>query len=318
MAVSDLYLEKFQLWEWIHRNGSFPVYWKMFQPYDWSNIIPSSWSWDDLYVLNETSSYDCTNFQQWNEVFAWIILISNQSSSSVTCNITMYFDQYAWWWWQTPETSTYHWYNEYFRWQTTTTSSHTVWDETITTTNTTTYANWYAFWGWIDKDEIRPWITQYRLRLYADSRYLWEKTFSVSNISFNTTPRNAGYMWVEWAFLCYVPYCYYSWSSTTGYKHVIQYDTGYSWATGQTPWMIWIPDDSTDHHVYYTTSNWVVRRTKETYPRVPTSNVWSSRKWHIWMTPSTSSSPEAVPWYNYICYVDWWGYKRRLWPWDVD
>jgi hypothetical protein len=30
----------------------------MFQPYDWDDIVPSDWSWDDFYALNETSSFD--------------------------------------------------------------------------------------------------------------------------------------------------------------------------------------------------------------------------------------------------------------------
>lgn len=301
MAVSDLQIEKFQVWEWIYWSGAYPVFWKMFQPYDWDDIVPSEWSWDDFYALNETSSFDLSWFQQGNEVFAWIILVSNQSTSSITCDFTMYFDQYAWWWWQTPSTSTYYWYDEYIQWKD--------WD--------TVWANGLAFWWWIDPDEIRPWITQYRLRLYADSTLLATKTFSVSNLNFDTTVCNAWYMRVEWANICYVPPCYYSWSSNTWYKHRIQYDTWYSWATWQTPWMIRIPDDSSDWHIYYTTSNWVVRRTKETYPRVPTSSVGSSRRWHIWMTPSTSSSPEET-WYNYICYVDYAWRKRRLWTWDVD
>lgn len=302
MAVSDLQLEKFELWEWIYWVWSYPVYWKMFQPYDWDDIVPSSWSWswDDFYALNETSSFNLSGFQQGNEVFAWIILVSNQSTSSITCNFTMYFDQYAWWWWQTPGTSTYYWDGEYIRWK----------------TETDTYSVGLAFWWWIDPDEIRPWITQYRLRLYADSRLLDTKTFSVSNLSFSTTVCNAWYMWVEWANICYVPPCYYSWSATTWYKHRIQYDTWYSWASWKTPWMIRVPDNSSDHHIYYVTSNWVVRRTKETYPRVPTSSVSSSKKWHIRMTPSTSYSPEET-WYNYICYIDNSWYKRRLWVWEV-
>lgn len=301
MAVSDLQVETFSMWKWIHWDGSFMVFWKMFQPYDWDDIVPSwDWAWEDLYVLDETTSFNLSWFQQWHEVFAVALLISNQSSSTTTFDLHLYFDQYAWWWWQTRDV----WWDYY-------------WESIAWKTSSDTWANWYWFWAWIDPDEIRPWITQYRLRLVFDSTLVRTINFTVSNLNFDDTVCNAWYMWVEWANLCYVPPCYYSWSSTTGYKHRVQYDTGYSWATWQTPWMIWIPDDSTDHHIYYVTSNWVVRRTKESYPRVPTSSVGSSRRWHIRFTPSTSWSPEET-WYNYLCYVDYGWYKRRLWTWDVD
>lgn len=301
MSVSDLQIEKFSIWEWIYWSGAYPVYWKMFQPYDWDDIVPSSWNWEDIYTLNETTSFDCYWFQQWNEVFAWTILISNQGSSSVSFHLDMYLDQKINWSWQNPWTSNYDFWYKTIQWK----------------TDDTTWAWWWAFWWGMDNDEIRPWISDYRLRLYADSRLLDTIYFDAYNITFDDTVCNAGYMWVEWSNICYVPPCYYSWSDTTWYKHRIQYDTWYSWATWQTPWMIWIPDDSSDWHIYYTTSNWVVRRTKETYPRVPTSSVGSSRRWHIWMTPSTYYSTEETG-YNYICYVDYAWRKRRLWVWDVD
>ena len=301
MAVSDLQIEKFQVWEWLHTGDwSFYVYWKMFQPYDWADLFRSSWSWDEVYALNETSDFNLSWFQQWNEVFGWMILVSNQSSSSITCEFTVYLDQYVWWSWWTPDTSTLYRY-ETIKWK----------------TDTDTWANALAFWMWVDPDEIRPWISQYRLRLYAESTLLATKILNVSNLDFDTTVCNAWYLWVEWSNLCYVPPCYYSWSSDTWYKHKIQYDTGYAWATWQTPWMIWIPDDSSDHHIYYTTRNWTVLRTKESYARVPTASTSSSRRWHIWLTPSTSYSTEETG-YNYICYIDYSWVKRRLWTWEVD
>jgi hypothetical protein len=298
MSVSDLQLEHFDIGKWFYLKQSYPIYWKMFQPYD--EPRPSEWAWEDLYTQDISTSYNLSWFQQWNEVFAWTILISNQGSSDVTFDMRCEFQQYRWWW-QTTWAS-WNWWSTYIEWK----------------TSSDTWAVGAYLWAWVDPDEMRPWITQYKLKLYADTRLLKEITFTASNWTFDDTVCNSWYMWVEWANICYVPPCYYSWSSTTGYKHRIQYDTWYSWATWQTPWMIWIPSDSTDHHIYYTTSNWVVRRTKETYPRpYNPSSTWYSRRWHIWMTPSTSYSPEET-WYNYICYIDWWWYKRRLWTWDVD
>lgn len=302
MAVSDLQVEKFSVWKWIYWSWIYPVYWKMFQPYDWDDIMPGpGWSWDDIYTIDETTSFDVSWFQQGNEVYGWIILISNQSTSTTSHYATMYLDQKINWQWRNPWTSNYDLWSFTIEWK----------------DSEYTYATWFWFWGWIDTDEIWSWITEYRLRLYADSTLLDTIYFSAYWFDFDTTVCNAWYMRVEWANICYVPPCYYSWSSTTWYKHRIQYDTWYSWATWQTPWMIRVPNDSSDWHIYYTTANWVVRRTKETYPRVPTTTVSSSKRWHIWMTPSTPSSTEET-WYNYICYVDYWWRKRRLWPWDVD
>lgn len=299
MAVSDLQIEHWDMGKWFHLDQSYPVFWKMFQPYEISR--PSSWAWEDLYAEDQTTSFDLTNFQQWNEVFACTLLISNQWDTSVTFHMEIRFDQYRNWWQQSSTAYRDYWYIT-IQWK----------------TETDTWANGSYQWAWVDPDEMRPWITQYRLRLLIDWVEKDTIYFSQSNLSFDTTPCNNWYMWVEWANLCYVPPSYYSWSANTGYKHRIQYDTWYSWATWQTPWMIWIPNDSTDHHIYYTTSNWVVRRTKETYPRpYNPSSTWYSKRWHIWMTPSTQSSPEETG-YNYICYLDAWGYKRRLWPWEVD
>lgn len=309
MAVPTWFdLERFNIWTWIYLKQSYPVYWKMFEPYNIPR--PSSWHWDtDFYTEWVTNSYDCTNFQQGNEVYAGTWTISNRSYSTISFRCMVYLDQYIWWQRVESQTCVYDYWTQTIRWQ----QDITVWEDT----ETVTYANSWWLWGWIDPDEIRPWITQYRLRMQIDYEDYYTITFSVSNLSFSTTVCNAGYLWVEWAFLCYVPPCIYSWSSTTGYKHVVQYDTEYSWATGQTPWMIWIPQDSTDHHIYYVTANWVVRRTKETYARPYSPSTTFSTPGSVWMTPSTSYSNEET-WYNYICYIDWWWYRRRLWPGDVN
>ena len=316
MAVPSWFnLQWFNTWTWFYLKQSYPVYWKMFEPY---NISRPSYHWDtDFYTEWITSSYDCSNFQQGNEVYAWTWCISNSSSSSISFRLIIYLDQYRDWYWVKSQTCVYDFWTQTVRWQVETTTTHTVWDETITTTNTTTYANcWYFRW-WIDPDEIRPWITQYRLRMQVNYEDYDEIIFTVSNLSFSTTVCNAAYLWVEWSNLCYVPPCIYSWSQNTWYKHKIQYDTWYSWSTWQTPWMIWIPEDSTDHHVYYVTENWVVRRTKETYARPYSPSSTYSNTGSIWMTPSTSSSNEET-WYNYICYIDGWWHRRRLGTWDVD
>jgi hypothetical protein len=300
MAVSDLNIEHWDMGKWFYLMQSYPVFWKMFQPYEISR--PIWWGWDDFYAIDQTTHFDLSSFQQWNEVFASTLLISNQSSSDVTFYMEVYFDQYVNWHWQNPWTSNWDMWYITIEWK----------------SGDTTWANGSYYWAWVDEDEMRPWISQYRLRLVIDWTELSTINFSQSNLSFDTTPCPNWFMRVEWANICYVPPSYYSWSANTGYKKRIQYDTSYSWATWQTPWMIRVPNDSTDHHIYYTTRNWVVMRTKETYPRpYNPSSTWYSSRWHIWMTPSTQWSPEETG-YNYICYIDSSWYKRRLWPWEVD
>jgi len=141
MAISDLQIEKFGVWKWIYWSWSYPVYWKMFQPYDWNDIIPSSWIWDDVYTMDETTSFDVSWFQQWNEVYAWIILISNQSTSSVSAQFYLYFDQKKNWSWYNPWTSNYDLWYATIRWKD--------WDNT--------WWQCWGYWWWVDTDEIRSW-----------------------------------------------------------------------------------------------------------------------------------------------------------------
>ena len=171
----------------------------------------------------------------------------------------------------------------------------------------------------IDPDEIRPDYTDYKFIIYNNWAKLWEKEFTVSNLSFDSTPHPAWYLWVEWSNLCYVPPSIYSGSSTTWYKHKIKVDTWYSWSSvwADKAGSIWIPDNSSDHHIYYVNEYGIVSRTTESYDRSGWSYyAWSSYKWHIRMTPSTSSYPEQA-WYNYLCYIDGWWYKRRMWVWEI-
>ena len=293
MAVSCTELN---VWKWMRFNShSYNLYWVMFDP--WYILPTEEWDKSTFYIINQTSNFDMTWFQQWNEVCVSLACIENTWSSTESFYWHYYFEQLVGW------TRTV-WVDYYF----------------YDTLEAGEYFKQYV-WVWVDPDEFRPWITTYRYRV---SLWWYSTTAQItaSNRNYDTTVCDAPYIRVEWANLCYVPPCYYSWSSTTGYKHKVQYDTWYSWATWQTPWMIWIPSSSSDHHIYYVTSNWVVMRTKESYKWEWTTWSWgtsagSNKSWFIWNTPSTSSIPETT-WYNYLCYVDWWGYKRRLWVWEVD
>lgn len=292
MALTANYL---WVWKWVTVDGStlFDIYGKMFDP----NVPDFPSNWNTVSAHNEATSFNLLWFQPWLEVCVCVIEVYNGTSSTVSWNVECSMQQYKSWSRYTPSSNTVNfWYVEI---------------------EPGYYRVWYM-WVWIDPDEIRPWITDYRFHRSVAWKDFY-KTFSVSNLSFDSTPHDAGYMWVEWNNLCYVPPSYYSGSSSTGYKHIIDYDSGYSWANAGTDakWSIWIPSSSSDHHIYYVTEYWYVYRTKESYAWSGwSSSAWSNKSGYIWMTPSTSGYTEQA-WYNYLCYVDGWGYKRRMWVWEL-
>lgn len=261
----------------------------MFDP----NINIPSWWWDYINVIDAFSSVNLIWFQPWLEVCVNVAIIDNTGSSTETALIEVWFEQYKSWSWQK-------WMDSFY------------YSETIESGDS------YAYWTrvWIDPDEIRPGITSYRYFISINWERKATKSFSVSNLSFDSSPHPAWYLWVEWNHLCYTAPSIYSGSSSTGYKHMIGYDENYSWWSW-TPWYIWIPSSSSDHRIYYVTQNGYVYRTKESYEWSGWSTyVGTANKWHIRMTPSTTSRPEQS-WYNYLCYVDWWWYKRRMWIGEI-
>lgn len=291
MALECDYLE---VWKWfVFNDDSYQIYWVMFDP-----AYSTPWSWDTFEAENITSTFNMSWFQQWLEVAVAVWHIHNDSESSVSFNYTVYFDQ----------------------------RKNGSWVNTLSFTKSGNLWAWYWLWWnqwfWVDPDEFRPNVDDYRVRLSVD----WNTTsqyFSTSNWGFSPTVCNAGYLWVENLYLCYVPPCYYSWSSSTWYKHIIQYDDWYSWSYAWTEnaGKIWIPSSSSDHHIYYVTRYWYVYRTKESYKwRWTTGNGWyyvdSDKAWFIWMPPSNSYDSEPT-WYNYLCYIDWWWYRRRMWVWEI-
>ena len=285
--------DTFWIWEWIAYDWStlFTIYGKMFDP----NVPDAPSSYSTVSLVNPSTSYNLLWFQPWLEVCVCCLEVWNQTSSTISGSVSCTLKQYKGWSYVTWTTMDFWYYSIEQGW----------------------WFNWYMRIG-IDPDEIRPWITQYRFEWNVCGE-TFNKSFSVSNLSFDSTPHDAWYMRVQGNNLCYVPPSYYSGSSTTWYKHIIDYDTWYSWANAGTDakWSIWIPSSSSDHHIYYVTQNWYVYRTKESYARSWWSSyVWSSKSWFIRMTPSTSWTPEQA-WYNYLCCVDGWWYKRRMGVWEV-
>ena len=285
------------IWEWLSVDWSvvFDVYWKMFDP-----NLPSVPSYDEISVHNQTTSFNLLWFQPWLEVSLGLIEIANRTSSDIEWIAYCYMQQRIWGSWVTADSS------EVYLW----------WVDLPAESGGEYYLQSFWVWMWVDPDEFRPWITQYRYKWELAWDTFYSPTITISNLSFDASAHPAGYLWVEWDNLCYVPPSYYSGSSNTGYKHIIMEDYWYSGWSGD-PWYIWIPSSSSDHHIYYVTANWYVHRTKESYDwSGGSSYVWSGKSWYIRMTPSTSSQPEQA-WYNYLCYVDWGGYKRRMGVWEI-
>lgn len=282
-----------QVWKWLTINWTtYTIYGKMFDP---PMSIPDPSTRNSFNIANAFSSVNLLWFQQWLEVCACAIKISNTWSSTADAYFKIDLLQYLWWWqWRDPWQPIYY-YDSIPSW----------WEYR------------YYEWVWVDPDEIRPDYSTYKFVVtFTDTWVVNEKQFSVSNLSFDTTECWAWYMWVEWNNLCYVPPCWYTWYSDKWYKHIISRDEWYAWWSGN-PWFIWIPSSSSDHHIYYTNSNWTVYRTKNSYARSTSNeNVWSSNKWFVRMTPSSPGSLERK-WYNYLCYVDGWWYKRRMGVWEV-
>lgn len=262
----------------------FTFYWKDFNP-----NVPSrpSNSKNDMVTSWETS-YNLSWFQVGNEVCCCLFWFENTGSSNVDVSWHMYFEHKIW----------SQWYRDW------------MWDESnwAEVLNNGWYMHYY--YAWIDDDEIRPWYTDYRFYIeWSSSDGSHDKIeipFSVSNLSFDISLHNAGYLRVEWNYLCYTD----GTRGTQWYKHKINYDTGYNWWSGD-PWYLWINTTTWDKYLYYTDSSGTVRRTHY------------SSAWYWW-----SWSPSwAVKWnirvsngnyqegYWYLCFVDNSWEVRRIWNW---
>ena len=77
MALTEEYNE---VWKWLSVDWSviFDVYWKMFDP-----NLPSVPAWT-ITVHDETTNFDLSWFQQWNEVSLWIIQLANYTASTIS------------------------------------------------------------------------------------------------------------------------------------------------------------------------------------------------------------------------------------------
>lgn len=285
MALVVDYLD---VWKWMNISGTltYNFYWKMFNP----NVNEPT-SWTSISVINSFSNVDLTWFQQWLEV--WVACADIRNTWGSAQRAVLRFQQDRWW-----------------------SYSKTFWRSTG---YIQPWESWLIYmYRWVDPDEIRPSYTNYKVTVEVGDTWeeIWSKSFSISNLSFDTTPHPLWYLWVEWANLCYIPrsenYALQAW----WFKHKIAPDTWYSWSNvwASKAGYIWIPSSSSDHHIYYVNEYGIVSRTKESYERYWWAvHVDGNKQWYIRIPSSTL----AEDWYNYLCYIDWWWYKRRMWVWEL-
>ena len=275
-------------WVWkrllIDWSTFFTFYWQDFNP----NIPSFPSGWQSVTTSWETS-YNLSWFQVGNEVCCCVFVFDNNSTTdSVYVSWDMDFQK-------SYNGSTY-----YSAW----------WDDSYgdSVGKNSRYA--YYYYAGIDSDEIWIWETYYRFHIEWSSTDWSSWTinipFTVSNLSFDDSLHKSWYFWVESNYLCYTDWTQWS----RGYKHKINYDTGYTWWSGN-PWYVWIPS-SNDNHIYYTSSNGTVRRTHLSSPWYgwSYSPSWAN-PWMIWV-----SNGDYTEWYGYLCYVNSRGELRRIWNWQ--
>lgn len=275
------------VWKWIALDWSefFTFYWQDFNP-----NVPSFPNRNTATAYAETSTFNLSNFQPWNEVgcFVWQMDLTQNGRLYVEIDL-----QYYSWWWQTCWD---------FSWRT-----------TVDIENYPKYM-WYAYFG-IDDDEIWTYSNQYRIVMNREftvwwTHVAWESwlitTFNISSLNIDDTRHRAWYLRVEWLHLCYVDGVW----GTRGYKHSINYDSWYSWWSWSR-WFIWIPSSTWDKRIYYVDAYWTVRRTHYSSAWYGGSvNVGSSNRWFIWVSDGSYED-----WYWYLCYVDASWELRRMWNW---
>lgn len=258
----------------------FTFYWQDFNP-----NVPSRPSHFDSVTTSWETSYNLSWFQVGNEVCCWVFVFDNDSlTDSVYISWDMEFqksyngsDYYPAWW------------------------SESSWGSASPNSRKAVY-----YYVGVDNDEIWIWETYYRFHIEWSSTDGSTGTinipFRVSNLSFDDSLHPSWYLWVEWNYLCYTDGTH----NSRWYKHKINYDTGYSWWSGE-PWYIWVGSWTT-WRIYYTDAYWVVRRTHLADQWYGSRRYGSS--WYIYV-----SNGNYTEWYWYLCFVDGNGELRRLWNW---
>ena len=262
----------------------FTFYWQDFNP----NLPSRPSSWSSVTTSWETS-YNLSWFQVGNEVCCCVVVFLNDSQTD-----SVYMS------WDMDFQKSYNGSTYYSAW----------WSDSSWRSVGANSRNAVYYYVGIDDDEIWLWETYYRFHIeWSSTDGSHDKIdipFTVSNLSFDDSLHKSWYFRVESNYLCYTDWTRWS----RGYKHKINYDTGYSWWSGD-PWYVWIPS-SNDNHIYYTSSNGTVRRThiSSSWYGWSYSPSWA-KPWMIWV-----SDWGYKDWYGYLCYVNSRGELRRIWNWE--
>jgi len=278
---------KMQLWKDLKGWGTTnTINWVDFNP----NITRgSSWDQADSYVIDQTTSFDLSGFQNWHEVCVAMYMFENNTWSTTSNTMTIRWEKSTDWW------SSYQLMYYYNR------------------TQTVADWAWYAFYSYIgiDWDEIWDDSSHYRVRFLQNGSVQQTINFTTSNTSINSTLRRAGYLWVEWHYLHYTDWSKGNW---TWYEHTIAVDTSYSsfvWTDHK--WYIWLDDSWINRRIYYVDEYWYKKRTYEAGIWYWwNTSVWTDSKWYMrvpWLV-------WASYWYWYLCFVwnNWYKYRIMNWP----
>jgi len=280
------------IWKWLQFDwwSTWILYWDDFNPTD-----QSDYDADHCTVYQATTSFNLSWFQPWHEVWACTWEIKRDWPwSALTQTVWMDFERYDGNW-------------------------HIAWDLRYSVNRNSIIESqssrrWWWCYFWIDKDEIRPWYSKYRVHVYAsDGTWsYYSPEFTVSSLSIDSTLHPAWYLWIEWSHLCYTDNTWDEiWQNWYGYKHKIAYDNSYSynvWSSNK--WYIWLDTDNS-LRIYYVDAVWVRRRTYASKERYGWDvRVWSSNKWYIWV-----GVQRAEDWYWHLCFIAPNGSKRRILNW---
>lgn len=249
-------------------------------------------------VYQATTSFNLSWFQPWHEVWACAIEVRRDWPWSAIAHqyYWMDFERYDGSW-----SVAWH-YMDYLPWDEITSDQYS--------------------WGWmrcyfgVDKDEVRPWYSKYRVHWYATD-WTWDyysPEFTVSNLSIDSTLHPSWYLWIDGNNICYTDNTWDEiWQNWKGYKHRIAYDSWYSTYVGtEYSWFIRIDSsDTIRYQIRYVDWNWYLRRTYSSDPRYWWNvNVGSSNAGYMWVWVS-----DAEDWYGYLCFVAANGSKRRILNW---
>ena len=266
-------LEVNNIWKWLTVDWSTLInyYWQDFNPTNPS--LPSTYS--DVWTYWTTTNFDLSWFQPWHEVWCYVWEIR-------------FTDSYSWdIYWEFLRSS-----NGWVNWE-------SLWQYGWSISwSSNSWRFWWMYF-WVDFDEIWDWYSHYKVYLHWVGSGLsniseYSPTFTVSNLSIDSTDHYSWYMWVEWSHLCYVDASHYiRWNyGREWFKHKIAYDGNFSeFVWTDYSWKIWL-ENNVARRIYYVDRYWYKRRTYEA------RNRYGYTSWQ-WYRPSN-----AVEWSIYVS--DWW------------